>query len=62
MDVTLVGEVGDGCHLPRWYDALVSPCWASSFWQSPDGRPRPKEPKSLAPASGPGCAGVPSLR
>ncbi|RMH88290.1 hypothetical protein EA797_18945 [Stutzerimonas zhaodongensis] len=40
---------------------MVSACWASPFWHSPDGRPRPKEPKSLAPASGPGCAGVRSL-
>jgi len=29
-------------------DSWVSPCWASPFWQSPQ-----KEPKSLAPASGP---------
>ena len=29
-------------------DGLVSPCWASSFWQSPQ-----KEPKSLAPTYGP---------
>ena len=41
---------------------MVSPCWASPFWQSP-GWPAPqKEPKSLAPASGPGFAGVRSLR
>lgn len=34
-------------------ESLVSPCWVSSFWQSPQ-----KEPKSLAPASGPAlCAG-----
>ncbi|GEM_PF-1950354 len=37
-------------------DSLVSPCWASPFWQPPQ-----KEPKGLAPASGPGCAGVRSL-
>jgi len=29
-------------------DALVPPCWAGPFWQSPQ-----KEPKGLAPASGP---------
>jgi len=29
-------------------DALVPPCWAGPFWQSPQ-----KEPKRLAPASGP---------
>ncbi len=38
------------------FESLVSPCWASPFWQTPQ-----KEPKSLAPASGPGCAGIRSL-
>ena len=37
-------------------EGTVSPCWASPFWQLPQ-----KEPKGLAPASGPGCAGVRSL-
>ena len=38
-------------------EAVVSPCWASSFWQSPQ-----KEPKGLAPPSGSRCARLDSLR
>ena len=38
------------------FQALVSPCWASPFWQSPQ-----KEPKGLAPASGSRCARLPSF-
>ncbi len=33
-DVRLVGAVGCGCHLSCCSDALVSPCWATHFFQS----------------------------
>src|SRR5688572_13196718 len=38
------------CFLPISWSAgaVVPPCWAGSFWQSPQ-----KEPKGLAPPSGP---------
>ncbi|HBB77114.1 hypothetical protein EGJ08_20080 [Stutzerimonas stutzeri] len=37
-------------------EGLVSPCWASFFWQSPQ-----KKPKGLAPPSGSRCARLPSF-
>ena len=53
----MIEDFDGGCLLIiELLDGLVSPCWASSFWQSPQ-----KEPKGLAPPSGSRCARLPSF-
>ncbi|KAB0547968.1 hypothetical protein F7R01_10745 [Pseudomonas argentinensis] len=54
--------------LEQWFAIVIALlfrsvplCRAGFFWHRPDGRPRQKKPKGLAPTSGPSFAGVPSF-